>query len=140
MTDPPPDGCEVWSIFCSIQTVIHFCLGLLSAFGNTLCADSLRAFLASILRIINIFWFQRQQHTSGGAVRSFISANCCQLIPPNRFFDGFPDPSQFAAAKLTQYSSKYRNDHGYASCSQEMYTRTLALLQSIHVRCVLEMS
>ena len=31
-------------------------------------------------------------------------------------------------------------DHGFASCSQEMYTRTLALLQSIHVRCVLAMS
>ena len=30
----------------------------------------------------------------------------CQLIPPNRFLDGFPDPSQFAAAKLTHYSSK----------------------------------
>ena len=31
-------------------------------------------------------------------------------------------------------------DHGYASCSQEMYTRTLALLQSVNVRCVLAMS
>ena len=31
------------------------------------------------------------------------------------------------------------HDHGNASCSQEMYTRTLALLQSIHVRCVLAM-
>ena len=28
-----------------------------------------------------------------------------QLIPPNRFLDGFPDPSQFAATKLTHYSS-----------------------------------
>ena len=36
----------------------------------------------------------------------FRPANCCQHIPPNRFFDGFPDPSQFAAAKLTHYSSK----------------------------------
>ena len=36
----------------------------------------------------------------------FRPANCCQYIPPNRFFDGFPDPSQFAAAKLTHYSSK----------------------------------
>ena len=26
--------------------------------------------------------------------------------PSNRFLDGFPDPSQFAAAKLTHYSSK----------------------------------
>ena len=33
-------------------------------------------------------------------------ANCCQHIPPYRFLDGFPDPSQFAAAKLTHYSSK----------------------------------
>ena len=31
--------------------------------------------------------------------------NCCHLIPSNRFFDGFPDPSQFAAAKLTHYST-----------------------------------
>ena len=36
----------------------------------------------------------------------FRPANCCQLILPNRFLDGFPDPSQFAAAKLTHYSSK----------------------------------
>ena len=28
--------------------------------------------------------------------------------PSNRFLDGFPDPSQFAAAKLTHYSSKPR--------------------------------
>ena len=27
----------------------------------------------------------------------FRPANCCQHIPPGRFFDGFPDPSQFAA-------------------------------------------
>ena len=30
----------------------------------------------------------------------------CKHILPNRFLDGFPDPSQFAAAKLTHYSSK----------------------------------
>ena len=49
--------------------------------------------------------FQRQS-LSGGTVRSSRPANCCQHIPSNRFFDGFPDPSQFAAAKLTHYSSK----------------------------------
>ena len=32
-------------------------------------------------------------------------ANCCHILP-NRFLDGFPDPSQFAAAKLTHYASK----------------------------------
>ena len=32
-------------------------------------------------------------------------ANCCHLIPSNRFLDGFPVPSQFAAAKLTHYST-----------------------------------
>ena len=58
-------------------------------------------------RIINgIHRFQRQQPTSGGTVRSFRPANCCQLILPNRFLDGFPDTSQFAADKLTRYSSK----------------------------------
>ena len=50
--------------------------------------------------------FQRQQPTSGGTVRSPRPANCCQHIPLNRFHDGFPDKSQFAAAKLTHYSSK----------------------------------
>ena len=50
--------------------------------------------------------FQRQQPTSDGTVRSLRLANCCQLIPPNRFLDGFPDQSQFAAVKLTRYSSK----------------------------------
>ena len=32
-------------------------------------------------------------------------AKCCHLIHSNRFLDGFPDPSQFAAAKLTHYST-----------------------------------
>ena len=32
-------------------------------------------------------------------------ANCCHIIPSNSFLDGFPDPSQFAAAKLTHYST-----------------------------------
>ena len=32
-------------------------------------------------------------------------ANCCQLIPSNRFLDGFPDQSQFAATTLTHYST-----------------------------------
>ena len=36
-------------------------------------------------------WFQRQHPPSGGTVWSFRPANCCQLIPPNRFLDGFPD-------------------------------------------------
>ena len=32
-------------------------------------------------------------------------ANCCHIIPSNRFLDGLPDPSQFPAAKLTHYST-----------------------------------
>ena len=50
--------------------------------------------------------FQRQQPTSGGTVRSSDLQIVVKNIPPNRFFDGFPDPGQFAAAKLTRYSSK----------------------------------
>ena len=76
----------------------------------------------------------------------FRPANCCQHIPPNRFFGGFPDPSQFAAAKLTHYSSKPQRPSDSSRSWQcillsgdVMYTRTLALLQSIHVRCVLAM-
>ena len=42
-------------------------------------------------------WFQRQQPISGGTIRSARHANCCQHIPPCRFLDSFPDPSQFAA-------------------------------------------
>ena len=30
---------------------------------------------------------------------------CCHIIPSNRFLDGFPDPSQLVAAKLTHYST-----------------------------------
>ena len=71
--------------------------------------------------------------TSGGTVGSFRPANCCQLIPPNSFLYGFPDPSSFAATKLTPLLINDPLDHGYASCCQEMYTRT-------HVRCVLPMS
>ena len=44
---------------------------------------------------------KRQQSTGGGTVRSSRHANCCQHIPSNRFLYGFPDPSQFAAAKPT---------------------------------------
>ena len=50
--------------------------------------------------------FQRQQPTSGGTVRSSRPANCSQHIPSHRFLDSFADLSQFAAAKLTHYSSK----------------------------------
>ena len=32
-------------------------------------------------------------------------AHCYHLIPSNRFLDGFPDPSQFAAAKQNHYST-----------------------------------
>ena len=32
-------------------------------------------------------------------------ANCCHLIPSNRFLDGFPVLSQFAGNKLTHYST-----------------------------------
>ena len=35
-------------------------------------------------------------------------ANCCHLIPSNRFLDGFPVPSQFAAAKLTYSTMPHR--------------------------------
>ena len=45
--------------------------------------------------------YQWQQLTSSGTVKSFRPANCCQLILPNHFLDGFPDLSQFAAANLT---------------------------------------
>ena len=68
-------------------------------------------------------------------------ANCCHLIPSNRFLNGFPYASQFAAAKLTYYSTmphrpQNPRDLGSTSCSQVMCTRILALLPSIHVLCV----
>ena len=50
----------------------------------------------------------------------FRPANCCQHIPPNRFFDGFPDPSQFAAAKLTHYSSKPKRPSDYSRSWQRI--------------------
>ena len=53
----------------------------------------------------DIVWFQRQQPTSGGTVRLSKPANYCQHILSNRFLDGFLDPSQFAVAKLTHFSS-----------------------------------
>ena len=37
-------------------------------------------------------------------------ANYCHLIPSNWFLDGFPDPSQFSAAKLTHYSAMQTNN------------------------------
>ena len=52
-------------------------------------------------------WVQRQHPTSGGTVGSTRHTNCCQHILPYRLLDGFPDQSQFAAAKLTH---QCRND------------------------------
>ena len=49
--------------------------------------------------------FQRQQPISSGTVRSSDLQIVGHLTPSNRFLDGFPDPSQFAAAKLTHYST-----------------------------------
>ena len=46
-------------------------------------------------------WFQRYKRWDCQVVRP---ANCCHLIPSNCFLDGFPCPSQFAAAKLVCYS------------------------------------
>ena len=42
-------------------------------------------------------------------------AHCCHLIPSNRFLNGFPDPSQFATAKLTHYSPM---PHPPSDCSR----------------------
>ena len=49
---------------------------------------------------------ERQQPTSGGTVRSSDLQIVVNTSLQTVFFDGFPDPSQFAAAKLTHYSSK----------------------------------
>ena len=46
-------------------------------------------------------------------------ANCCQPIPPNDFLDGFPDLNQFAAAKMTHYSSK-RKRPSYSSRPRQL--------------------
>ena len=65
-------------------------------------------------------------------------ANCCHLIPSNRFLDGFPDPSQLAAAKLTHYSTMPHRPSDASRPWQRflMCTRILALLPSIHIPCV----
>ena len=52
--------------------------------------------------------FQRQQPTSGGTVRSSDLQIVVNTSFQTVFSDGFLDPSQFAAAKLTHYSSKQR--------------------------------
>ena len=57
---------------------------------------------------LSLYTFQRQQSPSGGTIRLTRPANCGQPIPPCSFLNGFPDPSQFAAARLTHYSSKPR--------------------------------
>ena len=59
-------------------------------------------------------------------------ANGCLLIPFKPFPHSFPDPSQFAAAKLTHYSTMPHRPSD-SSWSQVMGTRILALLPSIRV-------
>ena len=47
-------------------------------------------------------------------------ANCCHLIPSNRFLYGFPVPSQFAAAKLTHYSTMPHRPSDYSRPRQRL--------------------
>ena len=61
--------------------------------------------------IHGLYWTQHiDQPTKTTAYKQWncqinIPANCCHLIPSNRFLGGFPVPSQFAAARLTHYST-----------------------------------
>ena len=55
----------------------------------------------------------------------FRHANCCQHIPSNRLLDVFPDPSQFAAAKLTHSSSKPQRPSDFSRSWQ-------SILLSVH--------
>ena len=80
--------------------------------------DTLVMEMVERFMLLQLELFQQQQPTSGGTVRSCRPANCCQHIPSNYFLDGFPDPSQFAAIKLTHQSRngpRTPRDHGYAS-------------------------
>ena len=43
--------------------------------------------------------------------------NCYHLIPSNRFVDGFPDPSQFEAAKCTSNATSHAVSYTCNRCS-----------------------
>ena len=85
---------------------------LMTFIAHFVVCKSIIEYIANLGIIQHQYWrdlhtrFQRQQRTCGGTVRSTRPANCCQHIPLYRFHDGFPDLSQFSAAKLTHYSSK----------------------------------
>ena len=105
--------CEAWNCRCSSMGSVSVsscrCCMFVSCVHPVAVLNAAFCMTCSLLMLVEdaigdhteeaysnyLIWFQRQQPTSGGTV-----------IPPNRFFDGFPDPSQFAAAKLTHYSSK----------------------------------
>ena len=52
-------------------------------------------------------------------------ANCCHLIPSNRFLDGFPVPSQFAAAVVVVYPLPWPLLVGGVRCSRLWSTSQL---------------
>ena len=62
-------------------------------------------------------------------------ANCCHLIPSNRFLDGLQRLSLLITQRC-RTDPRTPRDLGNASCSQVMCIRILALLSSIHVPCV----
>ena len=64
-----------------------------------------KALLISSATVLVRAGFQRQQPTHGGTVRSFRPANCCQLISPNRFLNGFPDPLFLFATTRSVFKS-----------------------------------
>ena len=80
--------------------------------------------------------------TSSGTVRAL--SNCCQLIPPNRFLNGFfQTRSQFAPAKLTHDSLKPQrpSDSSYPrQCfllSGDVHPESISYYKiSMSVRCV----
>ena len=72
------------------------------------------------------YMFQRQQPTSGGTVRSSRPANCCQHITSNRFLDGFPDPRQYTAAKLSHYSSNQQRPSDSSRSKQPLSPESLS--------------
>ena len=85
--------------------------------------------------------FQRQQPTSGGTVRSsdlqIVVNSSFQTVSSTVFRTRVSlQRLSWLITHQSRNDPRTPHDHGNASCSQEMYTRTLVLLQSILVRCV----
>ena len=131
---------NLWTSYFGEQTLFSSCVSILYSSYYV----SQKRITVAIWLAARLIRFERQQPTSGGTVRSsdlqIVVNTSFQTVSSTVFRTRVSlQRLSWLITHQSRNDPRTPRDHGNASCSQEMYTRTLALLQSIHVRCVLAM-